>query len=268
MRDLHIPSWTDAQRAQLAAALDAGEAVAYVCTDAWGGPANGGGGTRCEVGAVQTLGAGRTELCGRGALHGTMHPHRWAGARVWVAIFRDDVQRESDKLGARTRVIVGELLPADVIDASAAARMGLAGADLAGANLAGAYLAGAYLAGANLARANLAGAYLAGADLAGADLARADLARADLARANLAGAYLAGAYLAGANLARANLARANLAGAYLAGAYLAGANLARANLAGAYLAGAYCPCPPPALAPTWRPDGDGYLRRVEESDHG
>ena len=154
--------WTDTQRTRLRACIEAGDTIAYWCSDAFGRPSNGGNITieRAAPGVVHT--APGAELCAPGTLHATEQPHRWAGLRVWIVACRGVIGRQHDKLGCREREILGEILPEEAIEPSVAIRVG-ARADLAGADL----------AGANLAGANLARAYLAGADLAGADLARA-----------------------------------------------------------------------------------------------
>ena len=157
-----MPHWTTIQRDRLRACIEAGDTIAYWCSDAFGRPSNGGNITieRAAPGVVHT--APGAELCAPGTLHATEQPHRWAGLRVWIVACRGVIGRQHDKLGCREREILGEILPEEAIEPSVAIRVG-ARADLAGADL----------AGANLAGANLARAYLAGADLAGADLARA-----------------------------------------------------------------------------------------------
>ena len=139
--------WTDTQRTRLRACIEAGDTIAYWCSDAFGRPSNGGNITieRAAPGVVHT--APGAELCAPGTLHATEQPHRWAGLRVWIVACRGVIGRQHDKLGCREREILGEILPEEAIEPSVAIRVG-AGADLAGANL-----ARAYLARANLARA-------------------------------------------------------------------------------------------------------------------
>ena len=139
--------WTDTQRTRLRACIEAGDTIAYWCSDAFGRPSNGGNITieRAAPGVVHT--APGAELCAPGTLHATEQPHRWAGLRVWIVACRGVIGRQHDKLGCREREILGEILPEEAIEPSVAIRVG-AGADLAGANLARANLADAYLAGA------------------------------------------------------------------------------------------------------------------------
>ena len=150
---MNTTHWTDAQRTRLTACIDAGDTIAFWCSDAFGRPSNGGDITipRAAPGVIHTASGQR--LCEAGALHATREPHRWAGVRVWIVACRDLVGAQHDKLGCRERETLGEILPEEAIVASVAARL-----DPARAYLAGAYLAGAYLARANLDGANLAGA--------------------------------------------------------------------------------------------------------------
>jgi uncharacterized protein YjbI with pentapeptide repeats len=236
--------WTPKQRNHLRRLIRNGATIAYVCTDQFGRPVNGGPNTRewqVRPGLVQTI-PGPLVIChenGGSALHGTLEPHRWRGSLVWVAGFVDPIQRKADKIGSLHREIVGLVLPECALDESVGIRIGrsdnlsyanLSGAYLSGANLSGANLNAAYLSGAYLSYANLSGAYLSGANLSGANLNAAYLSGA-----YLSGAYLSGAYLSGANLSGANLSDANLSGANLYAANLSGANLSDANLSGANL---------------------------------
>ncbi len=219
--------WTEAQQARLRECVAQGDAIAYWTSDAHGRPTNGGtcDGWAAYPGMVQTLPL-PTGLCGPGALHATMQPHRWAGCRVWVVALRGDVLRVADKFRACEREILGEVFPEEAMDESVGVRLGRK-------DLRGAYLRGANLSRASLSRANLYGADLRGANLTGADLPGADLAGADLAGANLSYADLSRADLSRADLSRADLSRAHLRGADLRGADLSGADLSYANLSGA-----------------------------------
>ena len=139
------PHWSDEQQQMLRTALDAGAVVAFVCSDAWGGGANGGGtAMRCADGARHHV-DGPLVICTKHALHGTMAPHRWRGARVWIAVFGSVVQRQEDKIASLQRTIVGEIRPEEAIEPGVALRLGARalekarGADLGGADLGGAY---------------------------------------------------------------------------------------------------------------------------------
>ena len=228
---IHRISWTALQQARLRQALDDGEVVAYVVTDQWGRPSNGGRGTVCHSGACHSV-PGPLSICSRG-LHGTTEPHRWRGSRVWIAVFVAPVEWQDDKVASLQREIIGEILPGDMVDASVVVRCGvhlgslqgayLPLADLRGANLTDADLWRADLQDAKLRGADLRGAYLWRANLIGADLRNADLRNADLQDANLPGAKLQGADLRGAKLQDADLRGGKIQDADLRGASLIGA---------------------------------------------
>ncbi len=250
--------WTDTQRTRLRACINAGDTIAFWCSDAFGRPSNGGSITidRAAPGIIHRVKG--TALCEAGTLHATHQPHRWAGVRVWIVACREIVGERSDKLGCREREIIGEVLPEEAIEASVACRLGGARANLSGANLYVANLTGADLSRANLYVANLTGADLSRANLYVANLPRANLSRADLSRANLSRADLSGANLSRANLSGADLYGANLSGANLSRANLSRANLSRADLYGANLSGAYRP---QNDIVGWTADEDGRLGR-------
>ncbi len=241
-RGQNEPSWSLAQRERLQRFLDKQAAnptttwVGYWCSNQWGQSANGGSGLQAAAPWVTHEVAGPLEPCSPRALHATLEPHRWKGCRVWVvALVGDREDCPDNKSAALRREIIGEVLPADVICHSIAARMNLSGADLSWANLSGANLSRADLSwanlyGADLSWANLSGANLYGANLSLANLYRANLYRANLYEANLSLANLSGANLSGADLSWANLSGANLSRADLSWADLYGANLYRANL--------------------------------------
>ncbi len=180
--------WTKAQHAALKRAQKAKATIAYWCSDAHGRPANGGVGLeRARPGLRQKI-EGTLVLCGSGALHATMSPHKWKGVRVWVVALLGEVQTQDDKHGALRRTFIGEVLPEEVSAPSVAVRLGVK--QLEKANLTGADLRSADLTGANLTGADLRSANLYGADLRSADLTGANLTGADLRSANLYGADL------------------------------------------------------------------------------
>ena len=164
--------WTAAQMQRLSDLLDQGVEIAYWNSDAYARPANGGtGNTQVYPGLVQEI-PGPLKLCGSGALHATLHPHKWTGCRVWLVALFGSVQKEQNKLGALKREILGEILPEEAIfDAGLACRLGIK--NFSGANLSRADLSRAYLSRADLSRANLSGAILSGANLYGANLSGA-----------------------------------------------------------------------------------------------
>jgi len=158
----HKPHWTKKQQRMLRDALErqakGKSIVAYVVTDQHGLPCNGGKKDlkyQCKPYAVHKAQKGKLEPCTRFAVHGTLRPHKWEGCRVWIAEFPKPFEVESNKVVAKRRIIIGEILPADCTNPQVGIKIGIK--DLAGADL----------ADANLARANLARANLAGADLAG-----------------------------------------------------------------------------------------------------
>jgi hypothetical protein len=164
-REAGLPHWKPSQRRRLTECIKAGCTIAYWNSDAWGRSANNGN-TEIEparAGVVHTC-KGPLQLCGPGALHATMTPHKWRGTRVWVVALHGEVKSQDDKVGALKREILGEVLPNESwISPSVCVRIRSSGhADLRGADLRGADLYGADLRGANLYGANLYGADLRG----------------------------------------------------------------------------------------------------------
>ncbi len=168
-REAGLPHWKPSQRKRLQDCINAGATIAYWNSDTFGRPTNGGthDGWQARVGLVQEI-PGPLEICGAGALHATLSPHKWKGTRVWVVALHGEVKRQEDKFGALRREFLGEILPEEGwVSASVAVRVG---ADLRGANLEGANLRDAYLRSADLRSADLRGAYLRDAYLRSADL--------------------------------------------------------------------------------------------------
>ena len=173
--------WTKDQRARLRECREAGDEIAYYCSDPWGWPSNGGTrGERCAPGVIHKPTSGEFRPCSAGAVHGTRDPLAWRGQRVWVCAYRGEREWLGDKIAASEREVIGEVLPTEVIDPRVALRLGMPcpRADLSRADLSGANLSRANLSGASLSRANLYGADLSGANLYGAYLSRADLSGA------------------------------------------------------------------------------------------
>ena len=193
-------NWTAKQRNMLHREIEAGNTIAYWCSDAHGRSANGGSSIEPAAPGVVHRQAepGPVFECGPGAVHATFEPHRWAGSRVWIVSMRGTLVKGATKLAAAERLIIGEVLPEWAPDPSCGVRLGRK--DLRGANLHDANLRGANLHDANLGGADLRGAYLRGANLRGANLHDADLYGAYLRGADLYGADLYGADLRGANL--------------------------------------------------------------------
>jgi hypothetical protein len=172
--------WSKKQVARFNEVIAQGATIAYWCSDAQGRPSNGGGcldNWYAHVGLIQEI-EGPLKLCGDGALHATLEPHKWVGSRVWVVSMFGEIEFQENKLGSLSREFIGEILPEESMNESIGVRLGrkdLSGANLNRANLSVADLSGANLNRANLNRANLNRAYLNGADLNGADLNGADL---------------------------------------------------------------------------------------------
>jgi hypothetical protein len=54
---------------------------------------------------------GPLELCSRRALHGTLLPPKWPGARLWVVALIGEIVGDEEKYGALEREIIGEVTP-------------------------------------------------------------------------------------------------------------------------------------------------------------
>ena len=145
--------WTKKQKDRLLKALKSNDTVAFVLTDQHGRPSNGGSGTTCKAGAVHKETGKLEGLCCQGVLHGTLEPKKWHGCRVWIAVFKAPVIKETDKLGSKRREIIGEVLPKEAMVWGVAVKTG---------------------------RKDLSNADLSNADLSNADLSNADLRNADL----------------------------------------------------------------------------------------
>ena len=102
-------SWTEDQRARLAAVKKAGATIAYWRSDAAGHPANGGSAPAVTIGTVQEE-RGPLNLCERGTLHATLLPARWQGERLWVVALHGEVVGDDEKMGALKREILGEAI--------------------------------------------------------------------------------------------------------------------------------------------------------------
>ena len=135
--------------------------IGYWCSTAHGRSAN--GGTLIAPAAPGIIHTSPDlDIC-RVGLHATRFPHRWQGTRVWlVALLGARIDQE-DKSAAKTREIIGEILPEDVIDPSIGLRLELKNLSLAslyGANMSRANMYGANMTGAILTDTNFEGAYV------------------------------------------------------------------------------------------------------------
>jgi hypothetical protein len=64
-----------------------------------------------QVGDVTKLRARKSELCTEKALHATMLPPKWPGARLWIVALIGDVIGNDYKYGALQREVLGEVTP-------------------------------------------------------------------------------------------------------------------------------------------------------------
>ncbi len=86
-----------------------GAIIAFWRSDKDGKPCNGGTGVSRHVGMVEEE-KGPLVPCRAGALHATMQPGKWKGARLWVVILYQPVTIvEDDKFASLKREIVAEL---------------------------------------------------------------------------------------------------------------------------------------------------------------
>jgi hypothetical protein len=89
---------------------DGGATIAYWRSDPNGKPCHGGRSQEvARAGLLQEI-AGPLEICSARALHATLDPMKWDGARLWIVALLGEVQRQEDKLGALRREIVGEVV--------------------------------------------------------------------------------------------------------------------------------------------------------------
>jgi hypothetical protein len=108
--DAYASLWPKSLQDRLSQVRTEGATVAYWRSDAKGRPCNGGSGKPVEPGTVQEL-SGPLRLCGSGALHATLLPHKWKGDRLWVVALWGPVEEDDDKMGALKREIIAEALP-------------------------------------------------------------------------------------------------------------------------------------------------------------
>ena len=85
-----------------------GTILAYWCSTKKGTPANGGNGTKAKVGLVEEI-KGPLKICTSRALHGTLHPPKWKGDRLWVVAMYPPFQFEDDKIGSLKREFIAEI---------------------------------------------------------------------------------------------------------------------------------------------------------------
>ena len=100
--------WTEAQRAVLKAAQDAGLQLAFWRSDEQGLPSNGGGKIEAAAPGVVHTAPGPINLCHRNTLHATLLPPKWKGDRWWIVALHGEVVGDEEKYGCLKREIIGE----------------------------------------------------------------------------------------------------------------------------------------------------------------
>jgi hypothetical protein len=86
-----------------------GLTVAFWRSNEDGTPANGGThDTKGVVGKTEEV-AGPLTICSSRALHGTMNPCKWKGARWWVVALHPPVLTSEDKVGSLKRTFLADL---------------------------------------------------------------------------------------------------------------------------------------------------------------
>jgi len=105
---VYASRWPNKQRSRLVSCQRNSAVIAYWKSDAAGRPANGGSGCAVQAGTVQEI-TGPLVLCGNGALHATLSPHKWKGERTWIVALFGQVIEDNDKFGALKREILGEV---------------------------------------------------------------------------------------------------------------------------------------------------------------
>ena len=82
--------------------------LAFWRSDQSGRPINGGSGPSVAPGLIDEV-EGPLTLCTHNALHATLNPLKWRGARLWVVALYPPVKRDGDKLGSLKREILCEV---------------------------------------------------------------------------------------------------------------------------------------------------------------
>ena len=101
--------WHAEQQERFAALQIAGATIAFWRSDEDGRACNGGRGNPVKPGLVETV-KGPLKICTRNALHGTLIPPKWKGARWWIVALIGEVQWQEDKCASLQREIIGEAL--------------------------------------------------------------------------------------------------------------------------------------------------------------
>ena len=63
-----------------------------------------------KPGTVEKI-KGPLRICTKNALHGTLLPPKWPGARLWVVALIGEIAGDEEKFGALEREIIGEVIP-------------------------------------------------------------------------------------------------------------------------------------------------------------
>jgi hypothetical protein len=106
--DWFAAKWSGQQRARLAALRAEGATIAFWRSDKRGRACNGGySAAPVAAGTVEKI-AGPLKVCTKQALHATFLPLKFEGDRWWIVALIGEVQKESSKLGALKREVIGE----------------------------------------------------------------------------------------------------------------------------------------------------------------
>ncbi|MGH8258544.1 MAG: hypothetical protein ACREUG_02510 [Steroidobacteraceae bacterium] len=100
--------WSAAQRARLLELQTTGATIAYWRSDESGRACNGGSNAPVVPGTIEKI-TGPLLLCKR-ALHATLIPSKWKGARWWIVGLSGEVRGDEEKFGALEREVIGECL--------------------------------------------------------------------------------------------------------------------------------------------------------------
>ena len=102
--------WNDWQKRRLAELQAAGAKIAFWRSDKDGRACQGGRNDPVKPGTVEKVN-GPLRICTTNALHGTLLPPKWPGARLWVVALIGEIVGDEEKYGALEREVIGEVVP-------------------------------------------------------------------------------------------------------------------------------------------------------------
>ena len=97
-----------AQQDRAAVLESSGALLAFWRSNADGTPANGGAGKPVAVGDVHREQGPLRVDCGRGQLHATLVPQKWAGELWWIVALIGERRGDDEKYWALEREVIGE----------------------------------------------------------------------------------------------------------------------------------------------------------------